>query len=238
MSNFDGLPKEIRQTTQDLAEGATKAAIDIAKEKIKKLAQRFLNNELIFIEDQETIELVKNQLKSGEWNFIKDYIANKGLTLLIQMGLALRELEKQNKRDTLKNLRDKIFSKYKEKGLHIAQFVQCRLLIAYLTQIIDQCSTKKEFIKRIENLLENLELRTSFIRVDDNPGLRVSIIIDRLSTNAPDEYLVFARDSALEVGLTIEKQLEDMIKEYNYKMDSNKSKDSLIMILSKKQPVI
>lgn len=236
MLNSEGLPKEVRQTTQDLAEGATKGIIDSVKEEIKKLAKRFLKNELVFIEDEETIELVKKQLKSGEWTFIKDYIKDKRLKLLIQMGLALKDLEKRHKRDDLEKLRDKIFSKYREKGLHVAQFVQCRLLMEYLTKITDQCQTKKEFIERVRELLENLEIRVSFIREEDDPISKKSIIIGRLSTNAPDDYLVFARDSALDVGLKIEKELESVIGDYNYKIDSNKSKNSLILILLKKRP--
>ena len=96
MPSFEasGLPKEIRETTQDIAEGTARAFVKLGIDTIKRLAQRFLHNELVFIEDQETIDLAKRQLKSGEWIFFSDYVKNKRLKLLIRMGLALRELAK------------------------------------------------------------------------------------------------------------------------------------------------
>jgi hypothetical protein len=176
MPNSEGLPKEIRETTQDVAEGTAKAFIKFGKEEIKQLAQRFLNRELIFIEDQETIDLVKCQLKSGEWNFFSNYVKNRKLKLLIGMGLTLRELERQNKRDQLENLRDKLYFKFKEDGLHIAEFVQCKLLVAYIGRIVDDCSSTDEIVQKIEDILNNLETRVSFIQSSDDANFEYSRI--------------------------------------------------------------
>ena len=233
MSNSDGLPKEVRETTQDIAEGSTRAVIKFGKEEIKRLAQRFLNSELIFIEDQDTIDLVKRQLKSGEWNFFSNYVKNKKLKLLIGMELTLRELEKQNEKDQLENLRDKIYFKHKEDGLHVAQFVQCKLLVTYLSRIIDNCSSTDEIVKKIEDMLNNLETRVSFIQLSDDVDIQYSIIISRLDSNAPEDYLVFARESALSIGHVIRKKLGSSANKHGYEMESKQSKTSLILILSK-----
>ena len=194
----------------------------------------FLNKELIFIQDEETIELVKQQLKSGEWTILKDYIQDKRLKLIIQMGIALRELEKRNKRDELANLRDKIFSKYQESGLHMAQFVQCKLLVTYLTRITDTCNSPKELIDKIKNLLDNLESRVSFIRTGDDPKIQSEIAINRISTNNPTDYLIFARDSAFPIGKKIENILEKTIDKYGYDIEPNYTKNSIILILIKR----
>lgn len=233
MSNSDGLPKEVRETTQDVAEGSTRAAFKLGKEEIKRLAQRFLNRELIFIEDQDNIDLVKRQLKSGEWNFFSNYVKDKRLKLLIGIGLALRELEKQNKRDQLEDLRDKIYSKHKEGGLHVAQFVQCKLLVTYLSRIIDNCSSTDEIVKKIEDMLTNLETRVSFIRSDDEVDIKYSIIISRLDSTAPEDYLVFARESALPIGYSIARKLDSSVNGHGYEMETEQSKTSLILIISK-----
>lgn len=240
MLSYDGsgLPTEVRETTKDIAEGTTKGFLRFGKEEIKLLAQRFLNKELIFIEDQETIDLVKRQLKSGEWNFFSRYVKNKRLKLLIGMGLTLRELEQQNKRSQLENLRDKLYFKFKEEGLHIAQFVQCKLLVAYMSRIIDNCSSTDEIIQKIENILNNLETRVSFIQANDDVDVQHSIIITRLDSNSPIDYLAFARDSALPIGHQIKKKLYASIEGRGYEMKIEESKTSLILMLSRTEKKI
>ncbi len=240
MPNFNGseIPAEMRETTQDIAEGTTRAFIKLGIEEIKKLAQRFLNKELVFIEDEETINLVKRQFESGEWAFFSNYVKDKQLKLLVGMGLALRELEMSDKRDKLENLRDKLYFKYKEKGLHIAQFVQCKLLVAYISRLIDKCSSSQEVIEKIEDLLKDLERRVSFIQSTDSADSKYSLILLRLDSNSPTDYLVFVRDSALPIGKSIRKKLNASIEEHGYEMKAEESKTSLILILSKKRAQI
>ena len=71
MPGSNGLPKEIRQTTQDVAQGVANAVIDRSAEKIKQLARKFLDHKLVFIEDEETIDLVKQQIMSQEWGVLQ-----------------------------------------------------------------------------------------------------------------------------------------------------------------------
>ncbi|HIH05399.1 TPA: hypothetical protein HA372_02445 [Candidatus Woesearchaeota archaeon] len=110
----------------DAAEGVTKGVLGYTEEKIKQFAKKFIDRKLIFINRPETIELVKEQLKSGEWSLCKQYIKDIDLKILVQLGLALRKLESDQVE--LQNLRDKIVYKYKMKGLHIAQVVQNKIL--------------------------------------------------------------------------------------------------------------
>ena len=228
-----GLPPEIRETTQDVAQGTTRALLSVGKDAIKSLAQKFLNKELVFIEDIETIDLVKQQLKSGEWAILKHYIQDRRLKLLIQMGLTLRILEQENKKPQLENLRGKIVSKYQEAGLHISQFVQCKLLVTYLTRIIDSCKGQKVLADKIKHLLDNLELRVSFIKTNDDASTESSIIFGRLATNLPEDYLIFARDSAFPKGKEIEAILEKSIDKYGYQIEPNYTKNSIVLILVK-----
>jgi len=149
------------------------------------------------------------------------------------MGITLRELEIRKKKDQLENLRSNIYSKFKGSGLHIAQFVQCKLLTAYLGRIIDDCSSTKEIVQKIENMLNDLERRVSFLQFSDDAGIMYSLIIRRLDSNAPPDYLAFARDSALSIGYEVRKKLDSSIEQHGYELEVKESKDSLILILSK-----
>ena len=71
------------------AEGITKGTISWGEEKIKNLVSSFINRKLIFINNKNTIDLVKEQLKSGDWSLCKQYIKNNDLKILVQMGLCV-----------------------------------------------------------------------------------------------------------------------------------------------------
>lgn len=236
MSTYDNsLPKEVRQTTQDIAEGATKGFLNWSKEQLKFLAEKFRNKELAFIQDEETINLVKEQLKSGEWSLFNRYIKNKELKMLIIMGLTLRSLEKQKKQTAIKNLRDKIVVKYKRKGLHISQFVQCSLLNEYVGGIVDKASSETELIHNIEEMLSNLETRSSFLKTEDIPEIKIEEILTRIRAHSPDNYIIFARNSALSAGSKVKELLGTKIKDYNYDLRVTKTNNSLLIIISKKE---
>lgn len=237
MSPFDdshSLPPEIRQTTQDIAEGATRGVLSWSKETILALAKKFLNKELVFIEDQQTIEIVKEQLKTAEWLLFNRYVQDKDMQLLIKMGLTLRALEKQKRLQALQNLRDKIStSKYGKRGLHIAQFVQSKLLKEYVNGIIDKASSESELIQNINDMLSYLEVRSSFIKKEDSPDIKVAEILTRIQAHAPESYIVFAKDSALPICKLIIDLLKEKIKYYDYCLELKKTDDSMIIIILK-----
>ncbi|MFQ5620437.1 MAG: hypothetical protein ACE5FT_01180 [Candidatus Nanoarchaeia archaeon] len=54
---------------ESAAKGATKGALEWTSGKIKELAKRFLQKGLAFIEDQETIDIAKEQRKTGNGIF-------------------------------------------------------------------------------------------------------------------------------------------------------------------------
>lgn len=234
MQAYEGLPKEVRQTTQDIAEGATKAIIDKSSGKIKGLAKKFLNKELLFIQDEETIDLVKAQLKTQEWSLVRKYIRNKEYRILIQTGLALRKLDSLGQKEKIDNLRGKVYSKYKLEGLHISQFVQCKLLITYVVKIVEGCQTTEELTNKLEDMLKNLEVRVSFVQAYKLPKDIISQITTRLTANSPENYLIFIRDSALKVGKEIKGTLEKMVDGLGYEMETKETNTTLILILSKK----
>ena len=57
-----GSSKLDAQAEIERAKGVAEAIMDRSSDKIKELANRFLNHQLLFIKDDETIELVKQQI--------------------------------------------------------------------------------------------------------------------------------------------------------------------------------
>ena len=60
--------------TEAVAKGAVKGTLDWTLEQIKIFAKKFRDKDTAFIEDSDTINLVKEQKKSGEWELYKNYI--------------------------------------------------------------------------------------------------------------------------------------------------------------------
>jgi FixJ family two-component response regulator len=122
-------------SSEDIIAGATKGALDWSVEFIKSLVEKFKDRKIAFIEDEETIKIVKEQYNSGELNFYKAYIQDKELLFIVKLGLTLRRMESDSQRRN--NLRDKIFRKYEIRGLRIAQFVENGILNRYIGILID-----------------------------------------------------------------------------------------------------
>jgi len=238
MSDSDGLPKEVRQFTKDTAEGITKGVLDWGEKKIKAFAKSFFKGKLYFIEDEETLDLVKKQLNSAEWVFFQKIIKDKKLRTLIQSGLGLRQLDTELKKKEVENFRKNIKSAHGLSGLHIAEFIQCKLLIECIGDLFENAETKKELCSHVENLLNSLETRCSFIQKDARDDFETVLILTRLKSNQPSFYVVFSRDSVLNIGKKVEKRLKKKLIPLNYDMKKKESKSSLILILSKKRNLL
>lgn len=146
------------------AKGLVKGTLEWTHEKIKELVVKFKNKNLVFIEDTETIDLVKKQRETGEWNFFKEYVKDDKLRILFQMGLALRKLEKDKKSIELDNLRRKIFKKHGPKGLHIAQFIQNGFFSKYVGNMLSRATTSHKLKFEIEDLFNDVDKRVVFIQ--------------------------------------------------------------------------
>lgn len=223
LSNFD----------DNLTTSAFKGTLSWGEDKIRELVIKFRDRRLAFIQDTETIDLVKEQLKTGEWSLCSSYLKDKNLKLLVQMGLALRKLDQTKSEKYLSNLRTKILEKYGAKGLHIAEFVQSKILSDFIGSIADKAYSVTELIENVEKLLNNLELNVLFIRKIDNLDKRLNEIKTRLIANAPLFFIIFATKSAMSLGLEIKQNLKKELEEYE--LSSLEEKNRLLIFLSKKE---
>jgi hypothetical protein len=218
----------------DLSASAVKGTLSYGESKIKEWVKKFKDRKIAFIQDEETIDLVKEQLKSGEWDLIKKYLRDQRLKILVQMGLTLRRLDHNRNQPAIKNLRDKIVKKYGQSGLHIAQFVQNKILTEFIGSYVSLNHNLEDLIRYIEELLNHLERQVIFIKAEDNAEKLMRDIIIKLTANVPDVFIIFARESALKNGQKIKEQLFKK-KTFAYRVEVKQELNRLLIFLFRKR---
>jgi len=198
--------------TSDIAKGATEAIINVSKEEIKSLIYKWENKELLFLGKKETIDLVKRERKTEEWALFDKYIKNKELRILVQMGLALRELEDNPKE--IKRIQEIILSIYKGRGLHIAHFVQTGFLKNYIGHILSKYLSNKALGEELENTLRNVEKYIVFIRSSDDVEKTMNILKNRIEVNLPNVLIIYSLKTAVEIAKKIKEKLKEKLEHY------------------------
>ena len=212
---------------ESASKGATEGFLNWGKDLIKKLASKFKDRKLAFIQDENTIKRVKEQYKSGELAIYKEYIANKEILFLLQMGLTLRSLEKENEEERKRNLRTKILNRYNIKGLHIAQFVENGILNRYIGILIDNIISIDKFKKDIMNILENIEKHVLFVQTKDKERNVIQQTLTIIHSHSPMIFILSGISSAAEIVKTCEIKLKEMLKEYDLEKISSSQKENL-----------
>lgn len=220
-------------SSDELTSGVVKGVISWGEDKIKELARSFKDRKLAFIQDSETIDVVKEQLKSGEWDICKKYLRDTKLKILVQMGLTLRRLDLSNNKLALKNLRDKIVKKYGENGLHIAQFVQNKILSDFIGSYVSRGTSIEDLITNVELLLINIEKNVLFVKSEDKLDKLMRELEIKLIANGPSIFIIFARQSAYENGKALKHEMFDKFALTNYKIETKQEKDKLLLFLFK-----
>lgn len=199
------------------AEGATKGALKYAEDKIKDLVTRFLNRELAFVQDVETIKIAKDAKNSSEYKFYQQYITNPDYRILFRLGLTLRIIEKDTKR--LTRLRDKIVGRYDESGLHIAQFVQNGLIAKYVNSILETSTIDPEDLTpEIERLFGNIENIVNYIEQFDNADKKVNEIVAKILAHSPKIYVFCGSKSAMDKWRKILDGVSKEISDYDVEL--------------------
>jgi len=212
-------------TIESAVKGATEGVLKWGEEFIKKLAIKFKDRKLAFIQDEKTIKLVKEQYKSGELAFYKEYVENKEMLFLLKMGLTLRSLEKEEIRKM--NLRNKIFDKYGVKGLHIAQFVENGILNRYIGILIDNIASIIKFKKDIMNILENIEKHVLFVKTEDNERYIIKQATIITSSHLSMIFIVSGISSAAKIVRKCESRLKELLTNYTLERMSSGEEEIL-----------
>ncbi len=216
--------------TSDIIKGATKGFLDWSSENIALLVKKFKEKKLAFIKDPQTIEIVKQEYRSGESKFYQKYVKNKEILFLVRIGLVLRKLE--NNETKLQNLRDKIFRRYKVRGLHIAEFVQAGILNRYLGLIIEDLSFVEELEKEIEEVLGNIEKHTLFVKYNENPFEIIKKVSNIVDSHTPRILIIFGIKSSIEIIRKAKEKIKQLMK--NYELGEVSGKDKEILFFKRK----
>lgn len=219
---------------ESAASGAMIGALKYSEEKIKELVYRFKNKELAFIENIETIELVKKQRQKPAWKLISKYVTNKELRLPAEMGFILRELEAKNEQEKLKELKSKIHNKFKSKGIHIAELVQSNVLDRYVNLLVDKSDDDIEVKERLEEVLEDVDKYVIFYKTNQSPKSVAQIIISKLQTLSPKGIIIFSKGSCVVKAQTTITLIQKELDNYNIETQlENESKSRYDFILKK-----
>ena len=194
---------------------------------IKRVASKFKDKQLAFIQDEETIKRVKEQYKSGELAIYKEYIQDKEILLLLQMGLTLRGLEKGGELERRKSLREKIFNKYKVKGLHIAQFAENGILNRYIGILIDGITSIEKFKEEIMEILKNIEKYVLFVKADNSERFILDSCLRITTSNLSMIFIVSGMGSAVEIIKSVEMKLVALLRDYELEKMSKGDNENL-----------
>ena len=213
------------ELTDGLTKEVTKGILEFSKENILAFIKKFKERKLAFIKEQKTIETVKEQYRSGEGKFYKKYLKNKELLFLVRMGLTLRKME--NDEERLHNLRAKIFSKYKVRGLHIAEFAQTGILNRYVGILLEELTSIEDFQKELEEVLENIEKHTIFVqKINKSPEI-VKKAVTITDAHSPSIFIVAGIKPAAEIIQGCVEKLKIILKEYELERVSGAEKEIL-----------
>ncbi len=206
----------------DASEGVTKGLLNWTKDQVTELVSKLNNRELGFINDKETIQNIKDERKSPEWELYRQYILDKDLRMMVQLGLALRKIEKDKPR--LHNLRDKIVKKFGVRDLHVAQFIENDLLSKLFGSVIVHGNSKIDIIKRIAEILTDIDKYVEFVKEDEDVPAKVNELKIRICAHMPSSFIVTGQGIAVPKAKEIKTRLEKELRNYSVEMTENKNK--------------
>jgi len=197
--------------------------LDWTLDKIKSVVNQITSRDLIFIQDNETIDTAKEQRNTGEFAIYSPYIKKNDYRILFQLGLTLRKIEEDVKKR--ENLRSKIYNKYDEKGLHIAELVQNAILNKYLGNMLERANTPKKITFEIGNLFDNIEKFTSFIQTGAMPlDKKANEVSSKIQSFSPKTFILSSREGAMENCRAIKERVEKIILGYNIESVGSKKR--------------
>ncbi len=216
----------------DLVKGTTGAAIEYGETRIKELVKKFRNRELSFINDPSTIEIVKEQIRTSEFKLTSKYVRDRELQLIVQMGLTLRQLEKEKQMDKVLKLKGDIHRKYKSWGVHAAQAVQAGIVIGFLELFIDNITDETELCYAIEDILINIDKLVVYVKEEHEVEYLLKRIETILLAHNPQAMLICSKYSANKVMERLIKELESELVDYN--MEVKRSQNTIFTALERK----
>jgi len=223
------------EIVKDFGEGLGKGIADSVKETIKELVWKFNRKELLFIQEKETIELAREQLKTNEHAFYQKYIKEEDNLNCAVMGLTLRRLDIIGLDEKRENLVRKIQKKYNLNGVHISYLVQNGVLNRYIIGLLEEIESVEELNKQLKDFLDNVEKYTLFVKTEQHEDQIVNKIRTKLVANSPIIFIISGMKSAAGIVLNCFNSIKDEISsDYEYERYSS-TKGEIIFLKEKKE---
>lgn len=192
--------------------GVTDALLEWSEEKIKAAAKKLRDRKLAFIKSTENIELVKEERGSSEFSILKQFIPKGKYTILVQMGLALRDLHDLRRtacdQDRAMDLGYKIVGKYGMSGLHVARITHIGITSQLLTRLVGLYRDPEEVKKKLAYFFDNIEQLVIFVKRQDDPAAMAKVITTRIETLTTQMVIVFGSGLAKEVVFNILSEIQ------------------------------
>ncbi len=218
----DGPPSNI-----DWIAGLTRGTLDWTEDKVKQIIAAYKNRDIAFIEDAETVKVIKDQRESEEWTIIQTYVKNKSLRIICNLGLALRAYETQQEKAQV--LRDTICRVFGNDGLHIAEAIQNGILTDFIMTRIGDVQSG-DLSKQIENALKEAHKYIVFVKDIDKAEERIFEIKTRIYAEMPDTLIIYGCRGAImkvrKIAIGLNKTLP-----VSYKFKSNQTPIKIIVVI-------
>lgn len=209
-------PSQSGDPVASMAKGATMGVLEWTKEQIAEALKKIANHEFAFIEDQETINEVKEESHTEEFKLYTTYIHDKELKKLAQLGLTLRKYNLGNDPLKVKILRDAIVKRFGADGLRVAEFVSSKRLSRYIASIVTSSSISTiDMSKRVEELLKKIDKFAIFIKSDDDVDRKFEQIKTILYANNPEIFILTGTRTARKTVATIELKIKREMDGYS-----------------------
>lgn len=211
--------------SDDIFAGTVKGLLDFSAEQIGSFVKRLKEKKFGFIGEERTIEIAREQYKSGEAKFYHGYIHDKPLLFLVGMGLTLRKIEEDLPKR--QNLRTKILRKFQLKGLHIAEFVQNGILNRYIAILLELVDSIKDLEIQIDEVLKNIDKHSLFVQGVDRIGEVIRKSINITDSHSPTIFVISGEGLSAELLQKDFKKIEDSLKRYSLERISTSRREIL-----------
>ena len=222
---------------ESAAKGAVEGVLDWSTEKLpeklKQLVQKFRDRKIAFVNNPEIIALAKEQRQTSEWALFNSYVQDDRLHILFQMGLTLRQLEKDEKKRN--ELRLRIMKKYGTEGLHIAQFIQNGFFLKYVDTLQTRTTMTPDQLKtEIAEFFKNLETTCSYIQNRDYVNREAATIVTRIQSHHPRTYIISGSRLATQKCRQVKNTVMRRISGYEEELYRTDIKE--VYFLNRKEP--
>lgn len=199
---------------ESMTKGATKGFLEHWEEKIPELVTKLRNREIAFIQDKRNFDIVRRETGTAEFKLFQQFAPKGWLRILFKMGLALREIEKDQER--VEELKNDIYHKFGTGGVHIAELAQRGIvtqLVAHLTKIL---GNPADVTNKLVAFLEHVDELVLFVKKSDAERIKrlCDLVKGRVDNSQSRMTIVFGSGFAKNVVLRILKCVKEDLREY------------------------